>query len=372
MSFKRTFERQIRRGMLVATLPLVVPGHLSAAPPSFPWSPWCGANTGTKYPTYTNGGPATWTVGDQSLASQGFTYWKDAKKPSGASVVPLSATDPAILIFRGTETGPPHPTESSPWSPHDHNHDGWDDHISQTDSACSKIQISTPINSAGIQRTAAHELGHGLGVRHTGARDTRQRPGSFGAGYYDVVSDGGIPLVNGNCLTAPLYNPQPDDWGAISHAVMGTITAESGFESLNVTGQVWRGDATIETFSPFQGGRYVSTPASGSVTQRMRVYNSGSPTFRMSAKYKYAGSGSANFKTWGKRLTYSPWECGSVSSVDPNWFEIQNFSVGPSSSWASFSSPYGTSWGQGTYELELRIVNGSNDRLYVDNAYLYA
>jgi hypothetical protein len=59
-----------------------------------------------------------------------------------------------------------------------------------------------------------------------------------------------------------------------------------------------------------------------------------------------------------------------VSAIEANWFEIQNFAVDPSSSWASFDSPYATSWGQGTYELELRVNNGSDNTLFVDNVYL--
>ena len=285
-------------------------------------------------------------------------------------MVGLAATDPVIVITRGTETGPPHATEPSPWPPHDHDHDHWDDHLSQTNSSCTKIQISSPINTSQIQRTAAHELGHGLGVRHTGARDTRQRPGGYAAGYHEDASQGEIPLVNGNCLLAPLNNPQPDDWGALWHHVIGTITAESGFESLSVPSALWRGAVTIHTGSPFQGTRYASMPTAETVTQRMRIYNSGSPAFRMSAKYKYSGTGQARFKTWGKRLSYASWECGAVSAIDANWFEIQNFAVDPSSSWASFDSPYATSWGQGTYELELRVNNGSDNTLFVDNVYL--
>lgn len=238
------------------------------------------------------------------------------------------------------------------------------------------MQISSPPGGATLPSTAMHEMGHSLGLSHSGALDTRQTQGGFSSGWWNLPTTGEAPVMNG-CDAAGLPGPGPDDWSSLTNRVIGNgqISAEAGFESPTVTEQVWRGALTVETSSPKSGTRYISLGPDANVEQRTRVFGTTLQRFRLRSNYKSNGTGAANFKVFGKRLNYSSWPCGSVSFIDSDWVAIQ--SIGRSdpngaSTWEAHSPASslfpGASWTN--FEVRMQIYNATGDRLYIDNAKL--
>lgn len=334
--------------------------------PDFPWISACTPVSPRNYVS-SNSGPAAWQTADWNASVAGFQTWQASLRENGTPVVSMGTGPSVLTVIRGT----PRETNYDPNANHDHNGDTWDDHTSQAN--CTKMQISSPVGASWIPRTAAHEMGHSIGLKHTGFRDTRQVAGGFNAGWWTAANSGERPLMNG-CESGDLASPGPDDWSNLTKRVIGNgqLTAEAGFESAAVSSSVWRGPITTETAAPASGSRYVSIAQGSSIEQRSRIFASTETRFRARAAYKSNGSGSANFKVYGKRVTYVSWECGSVSYSDSDWVTIQSISKVDTNGASTWESHYPATdvfplGNYSTYEIRLEAYNNTGDRLFLDN-----
>jgi hypothetical protein len=282
-----------------------------------------------------------------------------------------------VVVRRGTATPLGHENETEKDA--DHNVDGLNDHVSQAN--CSIMQISSPVGV--VERSATHEMGHSLGLQHTGGLDTRHRPGGPAVGYYESAGDGLAPLMNGNCSVAAAASyPTLDDWSALVSSRTAMVTADAGFESDSIRGDAWRGTFTVETATPQAGSRYISMVPQQQVGQRVRVDGSPTDTFTVRANFKTNSSSPTSFKLFGKRTYRSApgYPCGQAGYfIDQSggyWTQLyfgNAFDPDGASTWQSFSSG-AISWptyNPSSYEIELDVFNGapaaSGQLLLVDN-----
>lgn len=369
--------------------------------PQFPWSNLCGPPLATKRWIFSSSGPALWTSGDIAQAESGFNRWERLTGLSGAPLVDMGniSSPNVVTVKRGTErptgnnshtadlNGNGVPDEDETTLPDgfkagDHNKDGHLDHT--TDANCTVMHIASPVGL--VEHTAAHEVGHSLGMNHTAAKDTRQITGNNLSGFYNLETDGVAPLMNGSCSVpiSSLY-PNPDDWASLTRRQVPWFTADAGFESDLVRSDIWRGPYSVQTYMPFNGTKYISMTGQAQVGQRVRVEQSPSSTFRVKARFKSTGTTPISFKVFGKRTNFSPPfttlnPCGAETYIidqpngdytplfngtqsDVNGVGSWEFFNGPSFPWPLFSPS--------EYELELDIFNPDPAQtVYLDNVWV--
>lgn len=317
-------------------------------------------------------GVGTWTGPEKAAARAGFNGWRALRSESAGLIANIRELNvaPRLVVVRGV----PGPT---PGAYQDLDGDGWNDY--QTRANCTKMQISSPgTELAQLQRSSAHEMGHALGLRHTGRKDSRPaEPHSYGSGFYEAATSGEVPLVNGNCSGySHDGSPSNDDWASLARRSSApVVTADSGFES-GVRAEIWRGtDVVTQTTSSPSGAFHVSIGANTSLEQRVRIMHWTTQQFRTRGHYKAAdaSAGTIGYKTWGKRLSYGSWECGAPSYVDTDWFLIWGSNPALTTSWANHVPSY-HAWSGApanyAFELRLEIFNGTVNRLFLDNTRL--
>lgn len=231
-----------------------------------------------------------------------------------------------------------------------------------------RIRVNNMAVGTELRYLAAHEIGHGFGIRHSGINDNLTTSGTL---FGPTGSTPG-PLMSGCVRPAGSgYElPKVDDFASLTHKrSSSSVTPNGGFESSGWSRFRQQGSTAVDTAVRYRGLNSGRINGVGNLAQRVRITQpTGTLTFRV--RYK-TNSPNSNFKGSARRVTQPTTDLcpGTPSWPTSSWVVVANEPINNAATWASRSITSPDTWSIfQSADVEISVTNSSaNTTLWVDN-----